>query len=110
MSGKLTVPTKYLNASEKTSFHNLVNALTSASARALFSKSRDFLFRLGRIHLWLIFTPLLQGVVFLISSPVTLIVALWGMTGERTLQVMDNYTPQMHALVDRRHKMSDSSE
>ena len=37
---------------------------------------------------WLIFTPEFQLTVVLISSPLALIVALWGMTSERTLQHM----------------------
>ena len=40
------------------------------------------------IQFWLEFTPEFQLIVVLISSPLALIVALWGMTSERTLQHM----------------------
>ena len=39
---------------------------------------------------WLIYTPEFQLVVMLISSPLALLVALWGMTSERTLQQMES--------------------
>ena len=37
---------------------------------------------------WLDFTPEFQGVVVLISSPLTMLVALWGMSNARMLQLM----------------------
>ena len=40
------------------------------------------------IQQWLFFTPEFQLSVELISSPLTLLVALWGMTSEQTLQHM----------------------
>ena len=40
------------------------------------------------IQFWLLFTPEFQLIVVLISSPLALLVALWGMTSERTLQHM----------------------
>jgi hypothetical protein len=40
------------------------------------------------IQAWLIFTPEFQQIVVLISSPLALLVALWGMTDKRTLQLM----------------------
>jgi hypothetical protein len=40
------------------------------------------------IHYWLEFTPEFQLSVVLISSPLALLVALWGMTDKRTLQLM----------------------
>ena len=40
------------------------------------------------IHFWLQFTPEFQLIVVLISSPLALIVALWGMTDRRTLKYM----------------------
>ncbi len=40
------------------------------------------------IHFWLEFTPEFQQIVVLISSPLALLVALWGMTDKRTLQLM----------------------
>ena len=40
------------------------------------------------IQHWLLLTPEFQLIVVLISSPLALLVALWGMTSERTLQHM----------------------
>ncbi len=40
------------------------------------------------IVVWLVFTPEFQLIVVLISSPLALLVALWGMTSERTRQHM----------------------
>jgi hypothetical protein len=40
------------------------------------------------ISTWLFYTPEFQAMVILISSPLTLLVALWGMTSKATLQVM----------------------
>jgi hypothetical protein len=40
------------------------------------------------IQYWLEFTPEFQLSVVLISSPLALLVALWGMTDKRTLQLM----------------------
>jgi hypothetical protein len=37
---------------------------------------------------WISFTPSFQLTIELISSPVTLLVALWGMTSQATLQIM----------------------
>jgi len=42
------------------------------------------------IRLWLLYTPEFQVTVVLISSPFALLVALWGMTSERTLQLMQS--------------------
>ncbi len=42
------------------------------------------------MRLWLLYTPEFQVMVVLISSPLALIVALWGMTSERTLQLMQS--------------------
>ena len=47
---------------------------------------------------WLQFTPELQLTVVLISSPLALIVALWGMTSERMLQHMKSDHKQMVSL------------
>jgi hypothetical protein len=44
---------------------------------------------------WLTFTPEFQLIVVLISSPLALFVALWGMTSERTLQHMRSGRGQM---------------
>jgi choline-glycine betaine transporter len=40
------------------------------------------------INQWMTFTPEFQVTVVLVSSPLTLLVALWGMTSEQTLQAM----------------------
>jgi hypothetical protein len=40
------------------------------------------------IFWWIIFTPEFQVTVVLVSSPLTLLVALWGMTSRQTLQAM----------------------
>ncbi len=52
------------------------------------------------IQNWLLLTPEFQLIVELISSPLTLIVALWGMTNERTLQYMRSGRGQMVAVGD----------
>jgi hypothetical protein len=40
------------------------------------------------IHVWMLRTPEFQVTIVLISSPLTLLVALWGMTSRQTLQAM----------------------
>ena len=50
---------------------------------------------------WLQFTPEFQLSVVLISSPLALIVALWGMTDKRTLQHMRSGRGQMVRMVSR---------
>ena len=47
------------------------------------------------IQVWLEFTPEFQLIVVLISSPLALLVALWGMTSKRTLQHMRSGRGQM---------------
>ena len=47
------------------------------------------------MQLWLIYTPEFQQMVELISSPLALLVALWGMTSDRTLQQMQLNQQQM---------------
>ena len=47
---------------------------------------------------WLLYTPEFQLIVVLISSPLALIVALWGMTSARTLQYMKSSGKQMVAI------------
>ena len=44
---------------------------------------------------WLEFTPEFQLTVVLISSPLALLVALWGMTSKRALQQMESSRRQM---------------
>jgi hypothetical protein len=53
------------------------------------------------IQNWLVFTPEFQLTVVLISSPLALIVALWGMTSERTLQHMRSGRGQMVSMLSR---------
>jgi hypothetical protein len=48
------------------------------------------------MQLWFIYTPEFQLTVVLISSPLALLVALWGMTSERTLQRMQSNRQQMN--------------
>ena len=50
------------------------------------------------MQLWLIFTPEFQLTVVLISSPLAMIVALWGMTSDRTLQRMQSNRRQMGTM------------
>ena len=40
------------------------------------------------IFWWTLFTPEFQVTIVLVSSPLTLLVALWGMTSRQTLQAM----------------------
>jgi hypothetical protein len=47
-------------------------------------------FRESLMQHWVIYTPELKASIILITSPLTMIVALWGMTSERILQVMKN--------------------
>jgi hypothetical protein len=47
------------------------------------------------IQNWLLLTPEFQLIVVLISSPLALLVALWGMTSERMLQHMRSSRSQM---------------
>ena len=51
---------------------------------------------------WLEFTPEFQLIVELISSPLTLLVALWGMTSKHMLQTMKRSRRQMTAMIDGR--------
>ena len=52
------------------------------------------------IETWVQYTPEFQLIVELISSPLALIVALWGMTSERTLQLMKSSHKQMVSVGD----------
>ena len=49
----------------------------------------------SHMQLWLLYTPEFQLTVVLISSPLAMIVALWGMTSDRTLQRMQSNRRQM---------------
>ena len=53
------------------------------------------------IQNWLYVTPEFQLIVVLISSPLALIVALWGMTSERTLQHMRSGRGQTVRMVSQ---------
>ena len=52
------------------------------------------------MQVWLIYTPEFQLMVVLISSPLTLLVALWGMTTNRMLQLMESSGQQMGGMRD----------
>jgi hypothetical protein len=52
------------------------------------------------MQLWILYTPEFQLTVVLISSPLALFVALWGMTNERTLQLMQSNRLQMATMHD----------
>ena len=43
---------------------------------------------------WLVYTPEFQLIIIFISSPLALLVALWGMTSDRTLQLMQSSNRQ----------------
>ncbi len=53
------------------------------------------------IQVWLFYTPEFQLSVVLISSPLALLVALWGMTDKRTLQHMRSGRGQTVRMVSR---------
>ncbi len=50
------------------------------------------------ITLWAVYTPEFQVTVVLISSPLTLLVALWGMTSKQTLQAMKSKEQEVPLL------------
>ena len=52
------------------------------------------------MQLWLFYTPEFQLIVVLISSPMALLVALWGMTTDRALQQMQSNRRQKGAMRD----------
>jgi len=56
------------------------------------------------MRLWITLTPAFQLVVVLVSSPLAMLVALWGMTSSRTLRIMKTQRrrqqqQQLHALI-----------
>ena len=53
------------------------------------------------MRLWLLNTPEFQLTVVLISSPLALIVALWGMTSELMLEYMKSSSGGQSAMRDR---------
>jgi len=48
------------------------------------------------MQLWFIYSPEFRLTIVLISSPLALLVALWGMTSKRTLQLMQSNRRQTH--------------
>jgi hypothetical protein len=56
------------------------------------------------VRTWLIFTPEFQIVVVLISSPLALLVALWGMTSKRALNLMNGQ--QQRQLLRKQQQQS----
>ena len=50
------------------------------------------------IQRWLFYTPEFQLSVELISSPLTLLVALWGMTSKHTLRLMQSRRREMNTM------------
>ena len=50
------------------------------------------------MQLWILYTPEFQLMVVLISSPLAMLVALWGMTSDRTLQRMQSNRRQKGAM------------
>jgi hypothetical protein len=42
------------------------------------------------MHVWIVNTPEFQATIVLVSSPLALLVALWGMTSRQTLQAMNS--------------------
>ena len=55
------------------------------------------------IQKWMLFTPEFQLMVDLISSPLTLLVALWGMTNDAVFKAMRDSSRRMIAMRDRMH-------
>jgi hypothetical protein len=47
---------------------------------------------------WLLYTPEFQLIVVLISSPLAMIVAMWGMTSDSMLQRMQSNRRQMGTM------------
>ena len=52
------------------------------------------------MQVWLFYTPEFQLIVVLISSPLAMIVALWGMTSDRMLQRMQSNRRQLSTMRD----------
>jgi len=52
----------------------------------------------GLMVTWLIYAPEFQLSVELISSPLTLLVALWGMTSKHTLRLMQSRRREMNTM------------
>jgi hypothetical protein len=54
------------------------------------------------IQQWMVYTPEFQVTIVLISSPLTLLVALWGMTSSKTLQKLKSSLEQEMSLTSPR--------
>ena len=54
----------------------------------------------SNIHGWILYTPVFQNVIMLIASPIALLVALWGMSGVRTLDQTASKRFQMQLKTD----------
>jgi len=52
------------------------------------------------MEIWIVLTPEFQSMIILISSPFAMIVALWGMTSKRALQLMKSSGEQSAAARD----------
>jgi len=52
----------------------------------------------SQMQVWLLYTPEFQILIVLISQPITLIIALWGMTSGRMLEMMKG-APLQHRLL-----------
>ncbi len=47
------------------------------------------------MHMWMTYTPEFQLTIVLVSSPLALLVALWGMTSKLILQTMNSRQQEM---------------
>jgi hypothetical protein len=75
-----------------------LGSIASCPSNSLCDASCFNVYRL--MQLWLIYTPEFQPIVVLISSPLTLLVALLGMTTDRALRQMQSNRQQMGATRD----------
>jgi hypothetical protein len=55
----------------------------------------------SHFHTWMVYTPEFQVTIVLISSPLSLLVALWGMTSKQTLQLLKSSNEQQISLMSR---------
>ena len=55
----------------------------------------------AHMSLWMTYTPEFQVTIILISSPLALLAALWGMTSKQTLQLVKSRQREMAATSDR---------
>lgn len=59
----------------------------------------------SHITFWILYIPVFQQVVMLFASPLSLLVALWGMSGVKTLE---NVPTQLEKLDAARHAVLDA--